>query len=228
MTIRNLRLTVVLSAVLSTATVWAQVLSPDRNPNAQAATGSSPVAYIYVANTPQGSSTNQIVAYTAAADGRLTPMPGSPFPEDVYSMAVNGKYLMAAARQKADINAYHIAPDGSLSFAASTEYGQYNNPGGAECGSAGQVFFDHTGASLYVQEFNGSNSCSNTVLASFTVVKASGGLTYLGTANTGAFPGFYTAASFIGKSIGLRIHVALCNHYRSLPHSRPPAAIQNT
>jgi hypothetical protein len=201
MTIRNSRLAAVLSAVLSTATVWAQVLSPDGNANAQAATGSSPVAYVYVANTPQGSNTNQIVAYTAAANGSLTPIAGSPFPDNVYSMAVNGKYLMAASVTTPDVNAYNIAPDGSLSFVAATDYGRYNNPGGSECGNAGKLFFDHTGASLYVQEFNGSNSCSNTVLASFTVVKASGGLTYLGTANTGVFPGFYTAASFIGNNV---------------------------
>src|SRR5882762_8486633 len=176
MTIRNLRLTVALSVALTTATVWAQVVASNVNGDTQAATGSSPAAWVYVASTPQGSNTNQIVAYTAAANGSLTPIAGSPFPDNVTSMAVNGKYLMAASITTPDINAYNIASDGSLSFSAATDYGRYNNPGGSECGNAGKLFFDHTGASLYVQEFNGSNSCSNTVLASFTVVKASGGL----------------------------------------------------
>src|SRR2546423_14769720 len=176
MTIRNLRLIAVLSVALTTATVCAQVLSSNANGNAEAATGTSPAAWVYVTSTPQGSNTNEIVAYTAAANGSLTPIPGSPFPDDVYAMAVNGKYLMAASVTTRKINAYNIATDGSLSFAASTDYAKYNNPGGSECGNAGQLFFDHTGASLYVQEYNGSDSCSNTVLASFAVVKATGAL----------------------------------------------------
>ena len=201
MTIRNLGLTAVLSVALTTATVWAQGLSSNVDGDAQSAIGSSPAAWVYVASTPQGSNTNQIVAYTAAANGSLTPIPSSPFADDVYSMAVNGKYLMAASRTTPNINAYSIASDGSLSFAASTDYAKYNNPGGSECGSAGQIFFDHTGASLYVQEFDGSNACSNTVVASFNVVKATGALTYLGTANTGVFPGLNAAAYFIGNNV---------------------------
>src|SRR6267143_151063 len=134
----NVQLTALLSVALSTLTAWAQVLSPDVNGNAQAATGGSPVAWVYVASTVNNN-TNQIVAYTAAANGSLTPIAGSPFPDNVYSMAVNGKYLMAASVPTPDINAYNIAADGSLSFAASTNYAQYNNPSNP-CGSAGQVF----------------------------------------------------------------------------------------
>jgi hypothetical protein len=199
MTTGNLKLIALFSIALSTATAWAQILSPDAKANVQPATGSSPVAYVYVASAPPNSNTNQIVAYTAAANGSLSPMPGSPFPENVYSMAVNGKYLMAANRATPDINAYNIASDGALSFSASTNYAQYNAPGG--CGGAGQVFLDHTGATLYIQEFNGSDSCSNTVVASFSVVKATGSLTFLGTDVTGAFPGFNSAAYFIGNNV---------------------------
>src|SRR5258707_401853 len=182
----SLKLSAFLSIALSATTALTQGLSGDVSGDAQPSQTGSPVAYVYVANTPANSNTNQIVAYTAAANGRLTQMPGSPFPENVYSMAVNGKYLMAASSTAPDINAYNIAPDGSLSFAASTNYAQYNNPGNP-CGAAGQPFFDHTGATLYVQEFDGSDACSNTVVASFAVVKATGALTYLGTAVTGAF-----------------------------------------
>src|SRR5258708_33720269 len=127
MTTRNLILTAFLSAALSTATAWAQVLSSDVNGNVEAPAG-SPVAYVYVASTPSNSNINEIVAYTAAANGSLTPMPGSPFPENVSSMAVNGKYLMAPSRTTPDINAYNIASDGSLGFAPSTNYATANNP----------------------------------------------------------------------------------------------------
>ena len=194
---RKLKCVGCLVAFLSLA-AGAQLLSSDAN--AQAAAG-SPVAYVYVSNTPPNSNTNQIVAYTAAANGSLTQMPSSPFPENVYAMAVNGKYLMAATKDKSDINAYHIAPDGSLTFTAATDYAQFNNPGGPECGDAGNLFFDHTGASLYVQEFNGSDACTNTVIASFNVVKATGALSYLGTDVTGVKPGLIYAAYFIGNNV---------------------------
>ncbi len=41
------------------------------------------VAYVYVANNPKNSSTNEIVAYSAASDGKLTPVFASPFRENV-------------------------------------------------------------------------------------------------------------------------------------------------
>jgi len=127
-------------------------------------------------------------------------MPGSPFPENVVSMAVNGKYLMAASFLTPDINVYNIASDGALTFATSINYAQYNNPP-TGCGNAGQVFFDHTGATLYVMEFNGSDACANDIYASFAVTKATGDLTYLGMANIGKFPGVNSAAYFIGNNV---------------------------
>ncbi len=159
-----------------------------------------PVAYIYVANTLPNSNINEIHAYAAAPDGQLAPVAGSPFQENVGSMAVNGLYLMAASQTAPDISAYHINSNGSLTYAVSSDYGQYNNPGGTECGSAGQIFFDHSGGDLYVQEFNGSSACANTVVASFALDKPTGGLNYLGTDVTGAFPGDNSAAYFLGNN----------------------------
>src|SRR5882672_1778326 len=223
---RNLMLTAFFSAVLTTATAWAQVLSSDVNGDVQAPTG-TPVAYVYVASTLPNSNTNQIVAYTAAANGSLTPMPGSPFPENIYSTAVNGKYLMAASLSAPDINAYNIAPDGALSFAASTNYAQYNAPPPG-CGSAGQLFFDHTGSTLYVQEFDGSDACTNTVVASFAVVKATGALTYLGTDVTGAFPGLNSAAYLIGNNVYAYAAVnSACMYYSFYGFQRSPSGLLN-
>jgi 6-phosphogluconolactonase (cycloisomerase 2 family) len=197
---RNLKLTICLSAALSSAAAYAQVISPDVNGDAQAATSSSPVAYVYVASTPANSKTNQIVAYTAAANGSLSPVTGSPFPDNVSSMAVNGKYLMASNAAKTDIDTFKIESDGAITYAASIDYSEYNDPP-YDCGGAGQIFFDHTGATLYVMEFNGSNACTNTVYASFAVVKATGELKYLGLANVGVFPGVNSAAYFIGNNV---------------------------
>jgi len=168
--------------------------------DAQAAAQTTPAAWVYVANASASGSTNEITAFTAAANGSLTPIAGSPFADDVQDMVVNGKYLMAASRTAPNINAYLIQPNGALTYSAATNYAQYNG-GSGNCGAAGQLFFDHTGSTLYVQEFNGSDSCSNTVVASFSVSKPTGALNYLGDDVTGVFPGMFTAAYFIGNNV---------------------------
>jgi hypothetical protein len=63
-------------------------------------------------------------------------------------------------------------------------------------------------------EFNGSNACANTVYASFEVAKATGGLKYLGMDITGAFPGSYNAASFLGNNVyGYTAEDSGCMYY---------------
>lgn len=158
------------------------------------------VAFVYVSSLPNNSSVSEIRAYAMGQNGRLTPLPGSPYPQAVGNMAVNGSYLMGASQTAGDINGYRIEGDGSLTPMGATDYARFNNPGGTECGSAGQVYFDHTGQSLYVQEYNGSDACANTVVASFGVQKSTGGLNYLNTAVTGVFPGDWTAASFTSNN----------------------------
>jgi len=115
-------------------------------------------------------------------------------------MAVNGKYLMGADAAVADIDAYLIRSTGALTYTTSTNYAQFNNHNNP-CGLAIQLFFDHTGETLYVTEFDGSDACANDVDASFEVDKATGALNYLGLAITGAFPGDSTEAYFIGNNI---------------------------
>jgi hypothetical protein len=162
--------------------------------SAQASKG--PVAYVYLASQPAGSSVNQIEAYAAEPNGKLTPVPGSPFQENVYSMAVNGVYLMAASAITQTINAYTIQSNGSLIFKSSTNYGQYDTPG---CGGAAAVVFDHTGSDLYVPQYN--YDCANSGLASYVVDKPTGVLDYLGVENTGVKPGVVIAPTFIGNNV---------------------------
>ena len=184
--IRRLKFTVCLSLALSTA-ACAQVMS--------AATSNSPVAYVYVSST--NNSANEIVAYAAAANGRLSAVSGSPFPDNVSFMAVNGKYLMAANVTKPDIDSFKIESDGALSYASSINYQKYDYG----CGYAGPMFFDRTGATLYLMEYDGSNACSNTVYASYAATPTTGALKYLGMDVTGVFPGSYYAASFLGNNV---------------------------
>lgn len=158
-----------------------------------------PVAYIYVANTPNPNPTsyspNQITAYAANAEGRLTPVPGSPFNEDVASMAVDGKYLIAAAGNEQLINTYDIHSNGSLTFVAHADYALDNSN---NCGSAGSIFFDHTGHSLYLQEYN--IDCANSGTASYAFDSSTGMLSYLGNTVTGSEYGNSNPASFIGNN----------------------------
>lgn len=162
--------------------------------------GNSTVAYIYVSNTPNpdksANSPGQITAYAADANGALAEIPGSPFKDDVGYMVVNGLYLMAAENAQPAIDTYNIHADGSLTFAARTNYAQDNSN---HCGIAGALYFDHTGQTLYVQEYD--IDCANSGTASFAVQDKTGQLSYLGNAITGTEYNNSNAAFFIGNNI---------------------------
>jgi hypothetical protein len=157
---------------------------------------SQAVAYVYIANNPKNSSTNEITAFAAEANGKLKAVFGSPFRENVDAMAVDGGHLAAVNHSQPKIDTFAIESDGSLGYLASTDYAKYN--GRNDCTVANQIFFDHTGSNLYVQEFNAD--CANTGVASYWLNKTSGKLHYLGVDITGAFPGDNNAAYFIGNN----------------------------
>jgi len=192
---------IVSTAVVLCALAGCASMASDPPPKTSATQhhNNSTVAYIYVANTPNPSpttgSSNQITAYAADSNGKLTAIPGSPFNEDVSYMVVNGLYLMAVSSRQQSINSYNIQPDGSLTFATQTNYAQGNNN---QCGNAGSIFFDHTGQSLYVQESN--IDCANSGTASFAVQDATGQLNYLGSTITGSDYDDDNSASFIGNN----------------------------
>lgn len=187
-----------IGAAVSTISVRAQ--APDAT--AGSTTTATPVAWVYVSYAPDLKSSNahKVAGWKAWADGALTPMTGSPFNENVGGMAVNGSYLMAVSNSTPDINTYALESGGVLKYVTAINYGKYNNSS-SECGAANQLFFDHTGSSLYVQEFDASSACSNDGIASFSLNKTTGRLTYLGLANVGAFPGTNSAAYFLGNNV---------------------------
>lgn len=197
---RDMRGTVCLCAILCTLTGCASSPSdPPATASSKQNSANSTVAYIYVSNTSNPSTTSdtfsQITAYAADGNGKLTAVPGSPFKENVGYMVVNGLYLMAAANTQPNINTYNINSDGSLTFATQTNYAQENS---SNCGSAGALYFDHTGQSLYVQEYN--IDCANSGTASFSVQAATGQLKYLGNTITGSEYNNNNAAFFIGNN----------------------------
>lgn len=165
-----------------------------------AAKTSTPVAYIYIAHTPNPNPTayspNQILGFAVDAEGRLTRVPGSPFNEDAASMAVNGRYLMAASQDQQIVSAFDIHPNGSLTFASLTNYALDNS---SNCGAAGAIFFDHTGQSLYLQEYD--IDCANSGTASYTLHKSTGMLSYLGNTITGSEYDDRSPASFIANNL---------------------------
>jgi hypothetical protein len=173
--------------VLSTAALPAQ----SRNATTvTTSTTTTPTAWVYVSYAPDSKSSNahKVAAFKAWPNGSLTAIAGSSFNDNVGPMAVNGKYLMAASNTGANIETYLIENGGALAYKTATDYGKYNNSSN-DCGDAVHVLFDHTGSDLYLVEGNGSSSCSNSVIASFALNKTTGGLNYLGVAQTGAFPG---------------------------------------
>jgi hypothetical protein len=183
-----------LMTILCTTVFVAQITPRTGQAQTQEATSSAPVAYIYVSNNPNGSSTNEIHAYAAAANGKLTPVSGSPFRDDVTSMAVNGKYLFASTRSGIYIAAFAIEADGTLRWRVSTDIVQFNQ---GDCGNSGPLFLDHTGATLYDLEFR--SDCSNNSYQSLAVNKSTGGLQNLASSIGDAW--LYLPASFIGNNV---------------------------
>jgi hypothetical protein len=159
----------------------------------KASTGNSPAAFIYVSSTPPGASENEIEAFAASENGKLSTVAGSPFKENVVDMAMNGEYLFAVNANGFDIESYRIGSDGALQYVATTDASQ-----AGDCNRLGPLFLDHTGATLYDMEFDGSG-CANNTYESFTAEKSNGKLTDRG--NSGANNWLNLPASFIGNNV---------------------------
>jgi hypothetical protein len=180
---------VCLLAALGTGAASAETALPQST-----AAASSPVAFVYVSSFPTGTA-NVINAYTAAADGSLSPVSGSPFNDNVLSMAVNGKYLFGANRAGVYVAAFLIQSNGSLKWTTSTDVDRYNPSG---CVVPGDLIFDHTGASLYFAGTAGGE-CQSTFYESFKVESSDGYLQFLG--NTPVTFLYNTPLSFSGNNL---------------------------
>jgi hypothetical protein len=187
----ELKLVVCLATAFSTQ-VFAQNESPSLEPVIRTALDGGPIAYIYVSSTPASGANNEVEAFSASMTGKLTPVPGSPFQENVTTMAVNGKYLFAANSNGFDIDSYLMEPDGALSFVTS-----FNAANSEDCNSLGPLFLDHTGSTLYDMEFKGSG-CSNNTYESLTLNKTNGHLEQLGSSGPNSW--LDLSASFIGNN----------------------------
>ena len=164
----------------------------------------SPGTFIYVSSTASGK-TNKVEAFAADANGQLTPVPGSPFADNVGSMAVNSQYLFGT--DGVNIYSYSIASTGAITQVALVNARQYNNP--VKCsGGPGSLFLDNTGATLYDLDYD--SDCANNQYQSFSIDSSNGALTYLG-GTTAASPVFQTKLSFLGNND--YAYGASCYHY---------------
>ncbi|HEY3618048.1 MAG TPA: hypothetical protein VGK96_14655, partial [Candidatus Sulfotelmatobacter sp.] len=166
------------------------------NPPTQ--TGGSPDAYVYVSGSSNSSNNNvDVYAFSAASDGTLTPLSGSPFSSPGGIQATNGKYLFGT--DGIDIYSYSVASSGAFQQVASINAQQFNNMGvsGAPCGGPSALFFENTGATLYDLDFY--SDCANNAYQFFSVDSSTGGLTYVGV-TAATTPIFDVPLSFLGNN----------------------------
>ena len=176
-----------LAICASTVLASAQVTSSSTDNSSQ--TSSSPAAYVYVSNTVNGQ--NQITAYSAAANGSLTAIPGSPFQSNVNYLAVNGAWLFAIDQSNQSnpddlIDSFSIGSNGALTLSDQTAA---NDSGGGMI----NLFLDHTGSSLYADFYTANND-----YLSYTINQSTGALSYVNTVPGG--PANNNPLSFIGNN----------------------------
>jgi len=186
---RYVQLVVCIIAMLCTGVAVAQHTSTQLDPNVQA---SSPAAFVYVSSSPSNNR-YQINAFSAASDGKLTPVSGSPFSANVQNMAVNDQYLFGT--NGVDIYSFSIAADGALEKVASINAQKFN---GDNCGGPTALFLDRTGTTLYDEDFYG-NICANNTYQSFGIERSTGELNYLGASDPSVV--FNVPLSFIGNNV---------------------------
>jgi hypothetical protein len=149
---------------------WQYLRLPKNEENASetASATAAPVAYVYVQTTPG------LMVYTAAANGALTPVKGSPFPVSGEMEDIGGKFLISVGTTY--LHVYQIESNGAVG----EQISQINTAsyGGSECGTtSGQgSVLDHSGKYLYVQ----LNSNSNCAAWQAYRVESNGFLQFLG------------------------------------------------
>ena len=99
-------------SVLSTGAALAQ--TPEASSVASVTAAAAPVAHIYVG------SGSHILAYSVAANGKLTAVPGSPFNFNLSLMGANGRYLFGFEPSSVIIDSFSMAANGALKKAATT------------------------------------------------------------------------------------------------------------
>src|SRR5579884_2130557 len=146
------------------------LLSPTETATVHAQT-SLTSAFVYVSSGSAGA--YEIHGYSAASNGALSAIPGSPLPENGWYLATNGKWLFST--DSGYIYSFSIASDGALSQVSDVFAQQYNS---SNTGGPMNLFFDRTGTTLYDEDIYGNGP--NNTYQFFSVNQTTGALTYKG------------------------------------------------
>jgi hypothetical protein len=163
-------------ALLSAGPAFTQAPSDEATSETKAA---APVAYVYV-QTTEG-----VNLYDAAANGKLTPVKGSPFKATGLMIGSNRKYFMTLGTNW--VHSYAIESNGAIGEQVSTI--NTEDYEGSKCGTTEGAVLDRTGQSLYVRLFTNGAPPLNTCVTyqSFNIAKASGDLTFSDAVNFGVW-----------------------------------------
>jgi hypothetical protein len=168
-----IRLAISLAAVLSTGAASAQ--APEAQSTITLNATAASVAHVYVG------SGSHILAFSAAANGKLTAVPGSPFNYSLSLMGANGHYLFGFEPSSVIIESFSMAASGALKKAATLNTEKYNAD--TTCPLTwwnGQgLRIDHTGENLYNAAIPADFPC-RTWYQSYRIDNANGELTFLG------------------------------------------------
>lgn len=147
-------------AAFSTAHAWSQ-------------SAATPIAYVYVQTS------NGVLLYDEASDGRLTLDSASPFKTAGQLIGSTGSYVVTLGQTL--IHLYHVTTKGRIGAqAAQVTMAKYTD---GQCGSARSGVLDHAGQ--YVQilfnpTYNATQPC--TAYQTYRIGKSTGTLTFLGSA----------------------------------------------
>jgi hypothetical protein len=131
-------------------------------------------AYVYVARP------THLDAFAAAADGKLTPVPGSPFANlRLSELVLSNKHLVAVDDNGVDLHTFAIASDGAVKEVSTLSVAKYL-PGNCATGYYGSPLTSNvTGSDVY---FVATDCDYNGHLLSFRV-ESDGVLQFLGASN---------------------------------------------
>jgi hypothetical protein len=128
-------------------------------------------AYVYVSRP------THIDGFAVAANGELTPVPGSPYPNiSVSHLSANGNFLFGTDANGKYVYSFSIFSNGGLQQVAKTDVSKYISK--PCCGLGLQI--DPSGSDLYVGITDYINGEEYTYLESFKIDEANGELQYLG------------------------------------------------
>lgn len=161
-----------------------------QTPEITATPSTAPAAFVYVSSGSE-SGAGQIIAYTAAQNGKLTAVAGSPFPATGAILGNANKWLFST--DTVNIYTFSIGQQGQLKQVSSVNAQKYN---GYDGGGPISLFTDRTGADLYDEDIYSDGA--NNQYQSWGINALNGSLSYTGMESTVSAE-FLTPLTFIAN-----------------------------